>query len=50
MKILLKEKVNLKPILEKFLRDKSKVAVSTPNISKKDIIELIYDNFPQLRE
>ena len=50
MKILLKEKVNLKPILEKFLRDKSKVAVSTPNISKKDIIELIYDNFPRLRE
>ena len=49
MKIVLREKVNLKPVLEKYLRDRSKVAVSTPNISKKEIIELIYDNFPQLR-
>ena len=50
MKIVLREKVNLKPVLEKYLRDRTKVSVSTPNISKREIIELIYDNFPQLRE
>ena len=50
MKIILHEKINLKPVLEKFLRDRSKVSVSTPNISKREIIELLYDNFPHLRE
>ncbi len=49
MKIILKEKVNLKSVLEKYLKDRSRVAVSTPNISKKEIVELIYDNFPKLR-
>ena len=50
IKIILKKKVNLKPALEKYLKNRSKVAVSTPNVSKKEIVELIYDNFPQLRE
>lgn len=50
IKIILKEKVNLKPALEKYLKERAKVAVSTPNISKKEIIELIYDNFPQFRK
>jgi len=50
IKIILKKKVNLKPVLEKHLKNRAKVAVSTPNVSKKEIIELIYDNFPQLRE
>lgn len=50
IKIILKEKVNLKPALEKYLKKRAKVAVSTPNISKKEIIELIYDNFPQFRK
>lgn len=49
IKIILKKKVNLKPALEKYLKNRSKVAVSTPNVSKKEIVELIYDNFPQLR-
>ena len=39
-----------KPALEKYLKNRSKVAVSTPNVSRKEIVELIYDNFPQLRE
>ena len=50
IKIILKKKVNLKPALEKYLKNRSKVAVSTPNVSKKEIVELIYDNFSQLRE
>ena len=50
IKIILKKKVNLKPVLEKHLKNRAKVAVSTPNVSKKEIIELIYDNFLQLRE
>lgn len=50
VKIILKEKVNLKPVIEKFLKDRTKISVSTPNISKREIIELIHDNFPQLRE
>jgi len=50
IKIILKKKVNLKPVLEKYLKNRAKVAVSTPNVSKKEIVELIYDNFPQLRE
>lgn len=49
-KIMKIEKINLKPVLEKFLRDRRKVSVFTPNISKREIIELLYDNFPQLRE
>ena len=50
IKIILQEKVNIKPVIEKFLKDKTKISVSTPNTSKREIIELIYDNFPQLRE
>lgn len=50
IKVILQEKVNMKPILEKYLKDRSRVAVSTPNVSKEEIINLIYDNFPQLRE
>lgn len=50
IKIILKKKVNLKPVLEKYLKNRAKVAVSTPNVSKKEITELIYDNFSQLRE
>ena len=50
IKIILQEKVNIKPVIEKFLKDRTKVSVSTPNISKREIIELIYDNFPRLRE
>ena len=50
IKIILQEKVNIKPVIESFLKDRTKVSVSTPNISKREIIELIYDNFPQLRE
>lgn len=50
IRIFLKEKINLKPFLEKYLKDKTKVAVSTPNVSKQEIVEMIYDNFPQLRE
>ena len=50
IKIILQEKVNIKPVIEKFLKDRTKVSVSTPNISKREIIELIYGNFPQLRE
>jgi predicted RNA methylase len=50
IKIILQEKVNINPVIEKFLKDKTKISVSTPNTSKREIIELIYDNFPQLRE
>ena len=50
IRIILKEKVNLKPVLEKYFRDKIKNAVSVSNIGKQEIIDLIYDNFPQLRE
>lgn len=50
IKIILQEKVNIKPVIENFLKDRTKVSVSTPNTSKREIIELIYDNFPQLRE
>ena len=50
IKIILQEKVNIKSVIEKFLKYRTKVSVSTPNVSKREIIELIYDNFPQLRE
>lgn len=50
IRIILKEKVNLKPILKKHLKDKTRVSVATPSVSKQEITDLIYDNFPQLRE
>lgn len=50
MKIILKEKVNLKPVLERYLKKRLEISVSASNTSKREIIELIHDNFPQLRE
>ena len=50
MQITLKEKVNLKPVLEKYLKYKARVSVATSSVSKQEITDLIYDNFPQLRE
>lgn len=50
MKIILKEKVNLKPVLERYLKKRLEISVAASNTSKREIIELIYDNFPQLRE
>ena len=50
IKITLKEKINLKPVLKKYLKDRARVSVAASNVSKQEIIDLIYDNFPQLRE
>lgn len=50
MKIILKEKVNLKPVLERYLKKRLEISVAASNTSKREIIELIHDNFPQLRE
>ena len=50
IKIILKKKVNLKPVLERFIKKRREISVGTPNTTKKEIINLIYDNFPQLRE
>lgn len=50
MKIILKEKVNLKPVLERYLKKRLEISVAASNTSKREIIDLIYDNFPQLRE
>lgn len=50
IRITLKEKINLKPVLEKYLKDRARVSVAASNVSKQEIIDLIYDNFPQLRE
>ena len=49
MKITFEKKRNFKPILEKFLEMKRGISISSTNISTKDIEELIYDTYPDLR-
>lgn len=49
MKILFEKKVNFKPVLENFLKNKTKVRISVTTITKQDIINLIYDTYPELR-
>lgn len=49
LKILFKSKVNFKPILDKYLKKKSEISVSATSISKQDIIDLIWDTYPELR-
>ena len=50
IKILFKNKVNFKPVLEKYLKDRSQKSVSATSISKQDIIDLIWDTYPELRD
>ena len=50
LKIKFKNKVNFKPVLEKFLKNKSKISVSAASVSKQDIIDLIWDTYPELRD
>lgn len=50
MKILFEKKVNFKPVLENFLKNKKKVSISATSITKQDIINLIYDTYPELRD
>jgi hypothetical protein len=49
LKILFKSKVNFKPILDKYLKKKSEISVSATSISKQDIIDLIWNTYPELR-
>ncbi|WP_064616390.1 hypothetical protein [Streptobacillus moniliformis] len=44
------KKVNFKPYLEKFLKYIKGNSISTGNISKQNIIDYIYDNFPEFRK
>lgn len=50
LKIKFKNKINFKPVLEKFLKNKSKISVSAASVSKRDIIDLIWDTYPELRD
>lgn len=50
IKITFDKKVNFKPILEKFLKEKEKISISATSIKPNEIIKLIYDNYPELRE
>ncbi len=49
-KITFKYKRNFEPILKKFLLKKSKNCISSGSISKQEIINLIYDTYPEFRE
>ena len=49
LKINFKVKRNFKYILEKYIKEKANISVSAANISKQDIVDLIYDNYPELR-
>lgn len=49
IKINFKNKVNFRPTLEKYLKDRAKKSVSATNIYKQDIIDLIWDTYPELR-
>ena len=48
LKINFKVKRNFKYILEKYIKEKANISVSAANISKQDIVDLIYDNYPEL--
>lgn len=50
LKINFKVKRNFKYILEKYIKEKANISVSAANISKQDIVDLIYDNYPELRD
>lgn len=49
LKITFKNKINFKPILELFLKEKSKKCISSGRVTKPEIISLIYDNVPEVR-
>lgn len=50
IKIKFEKKVNFTPILEAYLKKKAKTSVSTGAIHHKEIIDLIYDTYEDLRE
>ena len=49
LKITFKNKKNFKPVIENYLKKKSEISVSATSVSKQDIIDLIYDTYPELR-
>ena len=49
LKITFKNKKNFKPVIENYLKKKSESSISSAGVSKQDIIDLIYDTYPELR-
>lgn len=50
IKINFKNKVNFKPVLERYLKHRESIKVSVTTISKQDIIDLIWNTYSELRD
>lgn len=49
IKIKFNSSLDFKPILEKYLLKRSKESIASSFIKLQDIIDLIYDSYPDLR-
>lgn len=49
VKIIFEKKVNFKPILREFFKNKIKNSISSPRITRQELIDLIYDTYEELR-
>lgn len=49
IKIIFEKKVNFKPILREFFKYKIKNSISSPKITRQELIDLIYDTYEELR-